>query len=265
MRNVKQEHIEMFNKLKKDFPNIEHQLDEIELQFCDKIYEIVNYLFKNCDNFTYDNWQDMFFKYRDVSIMKLAMLKTGKCPDEIAENLIFNSPFLLSSKTPNFNFDDIDTAIVDEVLRFNLSKSTLYDIFKLEPSHFLFKAYHSQGKTVVSNMSQSSINAFCEFVVDNIHLFDCNSTISTFELEHLFEDLADKEFLLYLLDKMGQSPEYEKIRSFCINNQTLSLDNKEDVELMDELFDSANLRYINVYTPKTIDYIAKHVANIDDM
>lgn len=264
---MSEKYIEMLKNFCATFSN-SIGFETIIESFDSETSNVLEYISENEKQLNFDNWMKLYKDNYNNQFIIFDIMRNQNKPDDVTKHIVCDLldrlPTTPTMRTNEPTKDDILNILLKGALCCKLPKDLQYNIFDLQKSD---AAYYIFGN--IELVHPSAIDAFSEYVIENIEEYAYDGYIPTFDSRFydFLNQINDKEKLYNLIDKIneqGFNTHFEKIRSFIINNPVWDLNNDEDVETIDNLFrDGCQYSTLKNFTPEIINYFVNNFTNIE--
>lgn len=229
------------------------------------IIEKVKEFKDNSHNFTPDEWKEYKEQHKDEPILILNMIQDKNCPSKIVNEIVGDAIIRIHS---SFSLTDYDICKIAPI-HHELPEDFMYEIIDIDQRHsdgdFLISVHENLGI-----YPEKNIKYLCKFLVNNIDDSSFVEAISDSFLtlediaEDIFNKIIDKDFLIKLAKLSLLKPDANNIRTCIVNSNLLDVNNHEDEELINELFEEGLIcKKLNKATSQIIQYYFDSFTNID--
>ena len=134
-------------------PSACFSVDKLNENFDFKIFELVNYLNDKNYELTDKEWSDLYWPNKDQPLLAFQIVKSGKAPIDIVENILLNLPL---NKRENLHFAHVEQSILLESFKYSVSEEVIDELFK-DGDEFPYPSLYGTYSTIEAIKSLPSL------------------------------------------------------------------------------------------------------------
>ena len=273
---MEQKYIDMLECGKKRFPYIKHRFDIVKRSFNDSDFNSIEYIRRNHNSFTEEDWKNIFDKNLKNLFVLEAFLDYENCPIEIKDNIVLSVLNTISAPINKF-VDKIEMKIIEKGLNLPLSDNVMQQIIAKDPQYIirlLTTKHHHTDIPANDDYNDCLYKVFAKFVINNPEIteygFDPTSMYDNNRLHAVlrktFSTINDKDEILGFIDKMLLLNGFPIIKTELYNHPLLDPTNTNDSKIMDTLLmDGISYNKISQFNKTTLDFYLENFADFNNM
>ena len=265
---------------KKSIPSQIYNFNKIDEHFDENTAEEVAFALNNQTTLTVKDWDDFYKKNQDCLVIKTLLTEIPTCPINIKLDIIKETLSLITP--PFYSFDScLELNILDNAMHIDLPYETFESIINADKNHFFYKLNNALADSYTDNIKPLSFShSVClnaaryilkhPEIIDDVNICAAIPSTQHEEILHnicheLFSHITDKEEIKDAINRILLLDGHTIIKTELYNHSLLDPSNKEDVLLMNSLFeDGIELSKIKHFEDNVLDYIFQNFIEFDD-